>query len=533
MIFRKKILPNLLVKYLTYQFFWYIIYSIRQCCENSLIKTVDFSNLKKIGKYAFSNCIRLSSITMNKVESIDNSAFKYTLSLSDLNCDSLVSIGNNAFESSGIISIVAPKVTSIGTNAFLNCYDLESASFPQLTDLSLSVFRNCTSLTTLSAPLLTTIGANALRNVAIDEFFGRYVKTVGNYAFADNPYLASAILPVATSTGTNAFLNCTALQVVMLPAMEHVNNNSFLNCSSLRMLYLPGTKTVGNGAFDGTSIEFLKFNIVEKIESLPSTLQGILLPDTLNSIIAKTPSTDFIVYGYEDSYAKSYADTNNKEFRTIPTIIYESTEKVNPDEKYIAVYALGFNCEYQWYKNDTVSNEGGTPIEGATHFYYEPTAEDNAAAYYCVITCSDENHISSVATKPIENSPEYINADYTEYYKLIDFIATLNRSDYSENAFSELDLLMKIDVSGLMASNQQRIDILVTTMQEVLKGILGTVMGDMDGDGLISAIDARIALKYSVEDYELSYIKILAGDINGDGEVTAIDARRILQLSVE
>ena len=501
--------------------------------ENSLIETVDFPNLKKIGKYAFSNCVNLSSITINKVESIENYAFKCTLALEELNCDSLVSIGTNSFELSGIKSIVAPKVTSIGTNAFADCYDLESASFPQLTELSIGAFKNCTSLSALSAPLLTTIGANALRNVAIDEFFGRYVETIGNYAFADNPYLVSAILPVATSSGTNAFLNCTALQVVMLPAMEYLNNNSFLNCSSLVMLYLPGTKTVAKGAFDGTSIEFLKFSIVEKIESLPSTLQGILLPDTLTSITAKTPSTDFVVYGYEDSYAELYATTNSKEFKTIPAIVYESTDKVNPDEKYIAVYALGFNCEYQWYKNDTVSNVGGIPIDGATYFYYEPTEEDNATAYYCVITCRNESNVNSVVTNPIENSPEYIDADYTEYYKFIDGIASISRDYYGEDAFRELDLLMKIDILGLKASDQETIDLHVATLKKTLKNIVGTVMGDLDGNGSVSAIDARVALQYSVEDCELSYTQLLAGDVNGDGEVTALDARRMLQMSVE
>lgn len=501
--------------------------------EDSMIQTVDCPNLKKIGKSAFLNCLRLTDVSSQKVESIDDKAFKNTISLTEMNCENLTSIGSNAFESSAITSITAPKVTSVGTNAFADCYDLESASFSQLTNLPLGMFKNCTSLKSLSAPLLTTVGANAFRNVAIEKYFGRYVENVGNYAFADNPYLASVILPAATSSGTNAFLNCTALQVAMLPAMEHVNNNSFMNCSSLRMLNLPGTKTVGTGAFDGTSIEFLKFTVVEKIESLPSTLQGILLPETVSSITAKTPETSYIVYGYEDTYAEEYAVANSKEFRTIPAIIYESTEKVNPDEKYIAVYALGFNCEYQWYKNDAVTNVGGTPIEGATFFYYEPTVEDNAVAYYCVITSVGENHSNMVVTNPIENAPEYVGADYTEYNKIIKCIESLNCNDYDNDAFSSLDALLNIDISGKKMSDQETVDQLVTTMKDELKNIVGTVIGDLNGDGQASAIDARIALKHSVENYELSYLEILAGDINNDGFITSIDARKILQLAVE
>ena len=92
---------------------------------------------------------------------------------------------------------------------------------------------------------------------------------------------------------------------------------------------------------------------------------------------------------------------------------------------------------------------------------------------------------------------------------------------------------MKTDILGLMASDQETIDLYVSTLKETLKKIIGTVMGDLDGNGLVSAIDARIALQYSVEDGELNYAQILAGDLNGDGEVTAIDARRMLQMSVE
>ncbi len=501
--------------------------------QYSMVETVNFPKLKKIGKYAFSNCARLSSISIEKVETIDNYAFKNTINLGTLVFDSLTTVGTNAFEYSSIESISAPNVTSIGTNAFADCYDLESVSFPQLTELSLGIFKNCTSLTTLNAPLITSIGANALRNVAIEKFFGRYVTTVGNYAFADNPYLASAILPVTTSSGTNAFLNCTSLQVVMLPAMEHVNNNSFLNCSSLQMLYLPGTKTVGKGAFDGTSIEFLKFNIVERIESLPLTLQGILLPETVSSITAKTPETSYIVYGYEDTYAEKYADNNEKEFRTVPSIVFESTDKVNPDDTYIVVYALGFNCKYQWYKNDAMSNVGGTPIDGATFFYYEPNAEDNAVAYYCVITSSGENHINSVTTNPIANAPQYMEADYTEYYKVIKEIDSLNRDDYNEEKNRILDALLEIDVSGLKASDQETIDQLVVKMKDAIKEIVGILMGDLNADGEVTAIDARSVLRYYTDSCELSYTETLAGDMNGDGEVTPIDARIILQQTVQ
>ncbi|MBQ6421414.1 MAG: dockerin type I repeat-containing protein [Clostridia bacterium] len=58
--------------------------------------------------------------------------------------------------------------------------------------------------------------------------------------------------------------------------------------------------------------------------------------------------------------------------------------------------------------------------------------------------------------------------------------------------------------------------------------------GDVDGDGEVSAMDARYALRRSVdlEDYSEGSPAFLACDVDGDGIVTATDARLILRASV-
>ncbi len=59
-------------------------------------------------------------------------------------------------------------------------------------------------------------------------------------------------------------------------------------------------------------------------------------------------------------------------------------------------------------------------------------------------------------------------------------------------------------------------------------------IGDVDGDGEISAADARLALRRSVglETYEEGTAEYIACDVDGDGDVTAADARLILRGSV-
>lgn len=59
-------------------------------------------------------------------------------------------------------------------------------------------------------------------------------------------------------------------------------------------------------------------------------------------------------------------------------------------------------------------------------------------------------------------------------------------------------------------------------------------LGDVDGDGSISAADARLALRKSVdlETYEEGSPEFLACDVDFDGNVSAADARLILRASV-
>lgn len=57
--------------------------------------------------------------------------------------------------------------------------------------------------------------------------------------------------------------------------------------------------------------------------------------------------------------------------------------------------------------------------------------------------------------------------------------------------------------------------------------------GDVNGDGKVTADDARKALRASAKLENLTNKETLAADINGDGKVTADDARTILRKSAK
>lgn len=59
--------------------------------------------------------------------------------------------------------------------------------------------------------------------------------------------------------------------------------------------------------------------------------------------------------------------------------------------------------------------------------------------------------------------------------------------------------------------------------------VVKTWLGDVNGDGKITAIDARWALQAASGARTLTEEQKAAADVNGDGKITAIDARWILQ----
>ena len=63
----------------------------------------------------------------------------------------------------------------------------------------------------------------------------------------------------------------------------------------------------------------------------------------------------------------------------------------------------GYTLSYQWYKNTTNSNTGGTVISGATTDSYTPTLSSTAGTtyYYCVVTATKEGSETLTATSDV------------------------------------------------------------------------------------------------------------------------------------
>ncbi len=498
--------------------------------QNSTISDFPFSQLEKIGSKAFAGCNNLHDIDLSNVRTVESSAFEYASSIFELNGDSLQSVGKYAFRGTELKKVKLNSATVLNMGVFEGCSYLDTIDAPKVMTIGEAAFKNCISLRNLNLPKAANLGKEAFLNTPITSIEMPNVQTVGEKCFGGCSALKKVILESAKNIYAYAFYNCVSLEFLHLPSVTALNDYIFVGCKKLTALWLESVTTVSAGAFVDSYIEFLQLDSVQKLASLPNNLKAVILPTTLSSFTAKAPETDFTVYGYKDSCAEKYALENNKKFEEVPAVICEIPENVSVDEQYLFVYSFGFDCKYQWYKNDTDSNENGTAIDGATNFWYEPSREDGAVAYYCVIESDDGYEKSVFTTDPILNAPEYREADYTEYNECIESLKEIDRSLYTEESLSELDGIVNTDISGYSLAEQN----LITEHIEKIKTAIADlvyryVLGDVNDDGTINIIDARIALTAVSGTTELSLLQTLAADVNGDGTLTIIDARIILQ----
>ncbi len=230
-------------------------------CKNSIIP-LDGS-VTSIGKYAFSGCSGLTSITIpDSVTSIGDEAFYNCSSLTSITIpDSVTSIGSFAFYScSGLTSVtignsltsitIPNSVTSIGNHAFYSCSGLTSVTIGNsVTTIGNHAFYSCSGLTSVTiGNSVTTIGDYAFRGCSsltkvnytgtIDEWASKI--TFGGES-ANPLYYAKHL-----------YINDQEVTEVNLTTATKINNYAFFNCSSLTSINIPNSvESIGGSVFDG------------------------------------------------------------------------------------------------------------------------------------------------------------------------------------------------------------------------------------------------------------------------------------------
>ena len=235
--------------------------------------TSEYSGILRYARYeaarnkVYQNAIHKVEIGSG-VTSIGSDAFNNCYSLSSIAIpDSVTSIGSQAFyRCASLSSIAIPDgVTSIGSQAFNSCYSLSSIAIPDsVTSIGIGAFYGCPSLSSITIPdSVTSIGratfysCYSLSSIAIPGS----VASIDSYAFNNCASLSSiAIHDGVTSIGSYAFDNCYGLSSITIPdSVTSIDSYAFRNCNGVRyydFIKHTSVPTLSNGnAFDSISAD--------------------------------------------------------------------------------------------------------------------------------------------------------------------------------------------------------------------------------------------------------------------------------------
>ena len=263
-----------------------------------------------IGDNVFTNCRGIKQLTWNAV----NCTSKGNLPTSSIE---QVTIGNEVLvlpdgfvSSSRITEVIIPNsVTSIGGDAFQNCYSLTSIDIPNsVTDIGEGAFECCTNLTRVDIMDLAAwcnisfeyYDANPLyyahhlylnNNEVINLEIPSTVTSINNYAFYSCfGLMGNLTIPNSvTRIGYYAFYGCSNLINIEIPnSVTFIGDNAFNNCTGIKQLTWNAVNCSSNGNLPTSSIE--QVTIGNEVQVLPygfvrsSIITEVIIPNSVTSI---------------------------------------------------------------------------------------------------------------------------------------------------------------------------------------------------------------------------------------------------------
>ena len=497
-----------------------------------------------IGEYAFYNCKGLKSLSLpNSITVIGQSAFNLCEKLQTINIPSAVKeISDWAFTGcKALKSVTIPSnIKRIGTGAYCACTSLESVKINSgVEEIGKAAFYGCTALSSVSvADSIKSIGQNAFVATKLYNSSGNWKNNalyVGNHLIGVKASVSGAYsVPAGTKAiSEDAFAQCTKITEIYIPSsVTGISNGTFRTCTSLKnisvagdngyysaqsgvlyskdsskliccpasnsasaMTMSDGVKAVADYAFYGNK-NLVNVKLSKNLNSIGeyafydcNSLSSIEVPESVKSIgeWAFAASEKLTVYVHSGSYAEDYAKTNQVKYDYLGITLKDTADGVV-------------------VSSDT---KGILPTDAKLNV---AVSKKTDGSLYSINVTSGGATVSPDGNVTVKISvPSGMDADSCKVY-------LVSGDDYTYmNAYAE---------DGYLVFNTSKLgDFLVTTK------LLTTLVGDANGDGRITAIDARIVLQIAAGTKTVSNEEIALLDVSGDGKITAIDARRLLKIA--
>ena len=285
-----------------------------------------FDDHVEISKYTgeASNVTIPSEIDGLPVTSIGDEAFISCYSIESIIIpDSVTSICTEAFSNCRYLtSITIPdSVTSIGDSAFVGCTKLESIIIPDsVTSIGHGTFYNCHNLISVTIPdSVTSIEGNAFGNTQwiINKRKENPLVIVNGLLIDGQICSGDVVIPDTVTDICNfAFRDCSRITSITIPdSVKNIGNLSFAYCTALTSITIPDSvKNIGYGAF----------RLCEKLKSITIlSLECSISEDSETFSDSYDYDSETDVYTgvfncYADSTAETYAQKHGFDLEIIP-----------------------------------------------------------------------------------------------------------------------------------------------------------------------------------------------------------------------
>ena len=214
-------------------------------CYSNLTEVILPESVKEIGAWAFQKTSKLVTIDLTNVKKIGAYAFD-TSGIKTCNSTNIEYIGSNAFKRSGVESIVLgnEKVT-IGSDAFANCANLKSVTANELVfeENAIDIFFYCEQLSNFSYKKMERIPESSFTKTAITTFDFKGVKKIDQAAFKTASSLEKITFDdQIDSIGKEAFRNCKKLKSVTIDKEDvNIGQDAFIKSSAIETICYKGT----------------------------------------------------------------------------------------------------------------------------------------------------------------------------------------------------------------------------------------------------------------------------------------------------
>ncbi len=568
-------LPSKIAGYTVVELGEFSFYNHNDATGNKDLRSVVVpSTVKKIGKYAFAYCSGLNTVTLSEgINVLEEGAFFDCVNLATINLpDSITYIGRNVLCNTKIMPLleqyeredptlpatepifdmsnwkngalyigkhlmcvdltksgnfaVAEGTKTIAGEAFYWCNKLTSVTIPNgVVSIGEYAFYNCDGLKSISLPdSVKIIGKSAfdicdnLQTINIPAG----VKEIGDWAFSGCKSLKSVTIPgTVKKIGTGAYCACTGLTTVKINnGVEEIGKAAFQGCTALSSLTVADSvKTIGQNAFGST--KFYNTSTNWKNNALYAGNHLLSVRASVSGAYSVPAGTKAIS---EDAFFQCTSITDINIPNSV-TGIYDGAFRKCTALKNINV-ALD-NGNYSAQNGVLYSKDGSKLISCPVSNTATTMTLNNGVKSIADYAFYGNKNISSVKlTKNVKSVGEYAfydcnNLNRVEIPESVDYIG--------DWAFAQAEKVTMYVVSGSYAENyakEKEVKYDYISIEEP-----SAIIGDANGDGKISAIDARMVLKMAANGQTPTAEELALLDTNGDGKISTIDARNILKMA--